>query len=213
MRLVLDREHYDEVVLRQFVIADKFLAGQWFKLWGVIPFFPSMDKTVKLYEQIIKNGAFSRVAPYAQLRIGAAQEKRMAPAYDAAAKAYDLAADRYSDQPLGTDGMYKAGQAYQKQAKRAEYDQSVAGQAISTFSDFLTLHPNDKRVPEAQKQMDQLRTEQARGSFAIAQFYEKRRQWEGARVYYNDALRKDPGSKYADEALRRIDAINKRRQQ
>jgi outer membrane assembly lipoprotein YfiO len=205
-------DNYDEVVLRQFVIADKFLAGQWFKLWGVIPFFPSMDKTIKLYEQIIKNGAYSKVAPYAQLQIGAAHEKKTAPSYDAAAKAYERAADRYSDQPLGTDGMYKAGEAYQKQAKRAEYDQSVAGQAISTFSDFVTLHPSDQRVPEAQKQMDQLKTEQAQGSFAIAQFYEKRRQWEGARVYYNDALRKDPGSKYADEALRRIDAINKRRQ-
>jgi len=202
-------DNYDEVVLRQFVIADKFLGGQWFKLWGVIPFFPSMDKTIEFYEQIIKNGTYSKVAPYAQLQIGAAHEKKVAPAYDAAARAYERAADRYSDQPIGTDAMYKAGEAYLKQAKRAEYDQSVAGQAIGTFSDFATLHPTDKRVPEVQKQVDQLRAEQARGSFAIAQFYEKRRQWEGARVYYNDALRKDPGSKYADEALRRIDAINK----
>src|SRR6266704_4705681 len=34
--------NYQEVLKRQFEIADKFLAGKWFKLWGYIPFFPSM---------------------------------------------------------------------------------------------------------------------------------------------------------------------------
>ena len=38
-------ENYDEVLQRQFVIANRYLGGQWFKLWGYVPFFPSMDKT------------------------------------------------------------------------------------------------------------------------------------------------------------------------
>src|SRR6266404_2830533 len=33
---------YEETLTRQFAIADKFLAGKWFKLWGFIPFFHSM---------------------------------------------------------------------------------------------------------------------------------------------------------------------------
>jgi outer membrane assembly lipoprotein YfiO len=203
-------DNYDEVVLRQFVIADKYLGGQWFKLWGYIPLYPSMDKTIKMYEQIIKNGLYSKVAPYAQLRIGAANEKRLAPQYDEAAKAYERAADRYSDLPIGTDGLFKAGLAFQKQAKRAEYDQSVAGQAIATFSDFMTLYPTDQRVPEAQKAINAMKTEQARGSFEVAKFYEKRGRWTAARIYYNDAAVKDPGSQYSEEARRRIDAINQR---
>jgi hypothetical protein len=40
-------------VKRQFIIANRFLAGQWFKLWGYIPFFPSMDKTSEMYAKII----------------------------------------------------------------------------------------------------------------------------------------------------------------
>src|SRR5688572_2469711 len=42
--------NYDEVLTRQFAIANRFLAGQWFKLFNYVPAFPSMDKTVKLYE-------------------------------------------------------------------------------------------------------------------------------------------------------------------
>jgi outer membrane protein assembly factor BamD (BamD/ComL family) len=74
----------------------------------------------------------------------------------------------------------------------------------------MTLHPDDQRVPEAQKSIGLLRTEQARGSFQVARFYEKRHRWEAARIYYNDAQSKDPGSQLAQEARQRIKALEKR---
>lgn len=210
-------ENYDDIVKRQFGIADRFLAGQWFKVGGYVPLFPSMDKTVEMYEQIIKNGRYSEVAPSAQMNIGIAYENKKvlwfdAPDYPLAAKAYEKAADHYGEQKLGVDALYKVGLAYNKQARKAEYDQSIAAQAISTFTDFATLHPDDTRVPDAQKFVDSLKTEQARGSFDVARFYEKNRRWEGAKIYYNEVLLKDPSSKYAEAARKRIDAINKRLQ-
>lgn len=203
-------ENYDEVLKRQEAIADRFLAGQWFKAWNVVPMFPSMDKTIKFYDQIIKNGPYSTVAPLAQMNIGAANEQKFFSDYPEAARAYERAADRYADQRAGTDAMFKAGLSYTKQARRAEYDQSIAGQAIATFTDFSTLHPEDARVPEAQKVIDSLRTEQARGAYEVAKFYEKKHRWDGALIYYNEVLLKDARSQYAEEARLRIDAIKKK---
>lgn len=208
-------DNYDEVVKRQFDIANRFLAGQWFKAFGYVPMFASMDKTIKMYEQIIKNGPYSDVAPLAQINIGEAHERKRTlfvdtPEYAEAAKAYEKAADRYAEQRVGVDALYQVALAYTRQAKRAEYDQSIASQAISTFTDFMTLHPEEPRVPEAQKIIDSLKTEQARGSLDIARFYERQRRWEGAKIYYNEVLRTDPGSKYADIARERMDAIRKR---
>ncbi len=207
-------DNFDEVIKRQFAIANRFLNRQRFKAFGYVPIFPSMDKTIKLYEQIIKNGPYSEVAPLAQMNIGAAHENRKVfskvPRYADAAKAYEKAADRYSEQKLGVDAMWKQAQAYTKQARRAEYDQSIAGQAIATYTDFMTLHPEEPRVKEALNTIDSLKTEQARGSFDIARFYEKKRRWQGALVYYNEVLLKDPVSKYAVEARQRIDRIKKR---
>ena len=201
--------NYDEIILRQMAIANRYLAGQWFRVFGYIPLFPSMDKTIKLYEQIIKNGPYGEAAPQAQLNIGAANEKKFVSDYPEAARAYERAADRYADRKEGVDALYRAGETYFKQAKKAEHDQSVAAQAIATFTDFSTLHPADKRVPEAQKKINALRTEQARGSYDVARYYERRHRWEGAKIYYNDVLSKDPNSKYAEEARQRIDAITK----
>jgi outer membrane protein assembly factor BamD len=201
--------NYNEVATRQFVIANRFLAGQWFKLWGVIPFFPSMDKTVKMYENMLKSGPYSEVAPKAQMNIGAAREKQSD--FASAVKAYESAADRYHDRlQVASDATFKAGEAYTKQAKTAEYDQSVAGHAIGSFTDFVTLFPEDARVADAQKRIEQLRTEQARGSFLVARFYEKKKKWDGALVYYNEVIQRDPNSKYAEDAKQRIEQIKKR---
>lgn len=201
--------NYEEVLRRQFHIAEKYLAGKWFRLWGVIPFFPSMDRTADMFDKVVKSGPYSDIAPHAQLRVGVAREKQHN--YSMAVKAYELAADRYHDRPnIAADALYRAALAYNKQAQTADYDQSTAGQAIATFTDFMTLYPDDKRVPQAQKIITALKGEQARGNFQTAKFYEKRKRWNGALVYYNEVLVQDPNSPYATEARLRIDQLKKR---
>ena len=198
-----------DVQNRQFIITVRFLHGQWFKLWGHVPFFPSMDRTAEMFEKIVRYGPYGELGPPSQMNIGAAREKEKE--YPLAVKAYETAADRYTDQPqVAANALYKAAQAYTKQARTAEYDQSVAGQAISAYTDFMTLYPDDPRVADAQKVISSLRTEQARGSFRTAQFYEKEKKWDGARVYYNDVVSRTPGTPLATKALERLAVLKQR---
>lgn len=207
--------NYNEVVERQFEICNRFLNGERFKLWNTIPTFPSMEKTVGLYEKVIKNGPYSPVAPQAQMNIGAAREKQSRLFNDTeplilAAKAYEVAADRYRDRPkLASDAMFKAGLAYDKQARTAEYDQSTAGKAIDTFRDFMTYYPDDPRVPQGEKMIADLKTEQAHGNYQIARFYEHGHHWKSALIYYNEVVIKDPKSPYAAISLQRIAELKK----
>lgn len=201
--------NYDEVLQRQYEIANRYLGGKRFRLWGYIPLFPSMDKTSDMYTKVIKNGPYSEVAPQAQMNIGAARVKQSN--YPEAVKAYEKAADVYHDQKqVAADALYKSAEAYSKQAKTGEYDQSVAGKAIAAYSDFMALYPQDPRAAEAQKVIESLKAEQARGALMIAEFYEKKKRWSGALVYYNEAYVADPNSKYGEEAKKRIDVIKQR---
>ena len=203
--------NYDEILQRQYEIANLYLGGKWFKLWGVIPIFSSMEKTADMYEKIVKNGPYSDVAPQAQLKVGAARVKQKN--FPLAAKAYETAADRYHDRPtIASEAIYREGLAFEKQAQSGEYDQSTASQAIATFTDFMTLYPSDPRVQETQKMIAALRREQARGNFKIAQFYEKYKKWRGALVYYNEVVSltlTEPNSPYGNQARKRIEALNK----
>jgi outer membrane protein assembly factor BamD (BamD/ComL family) len=76
----------------------------------------------------------------------------------------------------------------------------------------MALYPSDTRVPEAQQIIASLKTEQARGDFLVAQFYEKHKKWEGARIYYNEVVLRDPNSPYAAQALKRIEQLKQRTQ-
>jgi outer membrane protein assembly factor BamD (BamD/ComL family) len=210
--------NFDEIQQRQFNIANQFLAGRWFKLWGYIPFFSSMERTAKMYGDIVKTGPYSPVAPQSQLNIGTAceREKTMgfkSPDYPAAIAAYDTAADRYHDQPkIASEAIFRAGLACRDEVESPDRDQSNAIHAIAKFTDFIALYPNDSRVPQAQKIIASLKGEQARGNFQIAQFYEKRKKWDGARIYYNEVLLLDPNSPYAAQARQRIDQLRQRAQ-
>lgn len=204
---------------RQFTIAVRFLHGEWVKLFGYIPFFPSMDKTADMFDKIVKFGPYGEFGPTAQMNIGAAREKQKD--YPLAVKAYELAADRYSEEPkIAADAIYREALAYNKQAKKADYDQSVAGQAIQTLTLFISLYPEDTRVPEAQKIIASLYAEQARGHFRIAEYYQKNKRLFGAQVYYNQVLSderqlKDANAPLANLARERIAAIEaiRRRQE
>ena len=202
--------HYDEVLQRQYEIASRFLAGEWFRLWNYIPLFPSMERTAGLFEQIVKAGPYSDVGAQAQLKIGEAREKQSH--YAEAAKAYERAADRYHDRPqIAADALYRQALAFRKEAATAEYDQSTAGQAIATFTDFMTLYPDDPRVPAAREFVASLKIEQARGNFEIARFYERKRHWAAARIYYNEVVNLslgEPNSPYAKSARERLAALN-----
>ncbi len=200
---------YEEVLQRQYEIANRFLGGQWFKLWGVIPIFPSMEKTAAMYEKLVKSGPYSDVGAQAQLKMGEAHVKE--EQFSKAVKQYERAADIYSDRKeVASEALFKAGLAYHKQTKAAEYDQNSSTKAIATFSDFIALYPEDPRVPEAQQLIVELKTEQARGAFEIARFYEKKKAWQGAMVYYNEVLIKDPESPFAADARARIEVIKRR---
>ena len=162
-----------------------------------------------MFDKIVNNGPYSDVAPHAQLRMGAAHEK--GKDYAEAVKAYGTAADRYHDQPdIAADALYREGFSWQKQAATAEYDQSTAGQSIAAYTDFMTLFPDDKRVPEVEKSIASLKSEQVHGNFIIAQFYENSKKWAGAVVYYNEVLQLDPNSAYAAQARQRIEALKPR---
>jgi outer membrane protein assembly factor BamD len=200
---------YEEVLWRQYEIANRFLGGEWFRIWGAIPLYPSMDQTAQMFDKIVNNGPYSDVAPHAQLRIGAAREKQRN--FPDAVKAYETAADRYHDHPtIAADALFREGVSYARQAATAEYDQNTAAQAIASFTDFITLFPNDRRGPQAQKAITVLKAEQVRGNFQIARFYEKSKKWKGALVYYNEVLQLDPNSPYAAPARQRIESLKPR---
>jgi outer membrane protein assembly factor BamD len=193
--------HFDTVLRRQFEIGNLFLAGERQKAWGV-RLLPSLDRCVEVYEQVVKNGPYSDVAPESQFRIGLAYEKQHD--YLAAVHAYEKFLERYPKLPLAEGAQFQIGWEYKKEAARSEYDQNAANQAIAAFTDFLLRYPRSDKVAVAEKYQVELKGEQSRGMFHIGQFYEKNGHYRSALIYYNDVIEKNPESNWAAQAKDKI---------
>lgn len=197
---------FREVQERQFAIAEKYLGGKSFRLWNLIPIGRSMGRTADMFGKIVANGPYSDIAAAAQMRVGKAREKD--GDFPLAVEAFERAADRFSDrQDVAAEALFRAGMAHRQQARRAEYDQGAAVAAIDTLTDFKTLFPGDPRGRDAAATIAELRAEQARGSFEIARFYERRQRHRAALIYYNEVLVLDPASEFARIARERIEAL------
>lgn len=203
-----DSEHFEEILKYQHDIASLFLAGEKQRIW-IIPTLPSMDKAVEMFEQVVKNAPYSKVAPMAQLKIGFAREKQHQ--WNDAVKAYQELIRRYPRSDLADDAQFQIGYAYMLASQQADYDQTSANRAITGFEDYRTKYPNSEKDDQARQNISRLKQEQARGLMTIAEFYEHDQNRDAALVYYNRLLQQYPDTELAKRASARAEELKHRK--
>ncbi|MDD2710371.1 MAG: outer membrane protein assembly factor BamD [Verrucomicrobiae bacterium] len=202
-----DTEHFEDILKYQYDIGCLFLAGERQKLWK-IPTLPSMDKTVEMFEQVIKNGPYSKVAPAAQLKIGFAREKQHR--WDDAVKAYQELIRKYPKSNLADDSQFQIGYTYYLASKEADYDQTATNRAITAFQDYVTKYPASEKIEQANEYVGKLKAEQARGYLNVARYYDGQKKFEAASVYYNKVIQEYPNTELAKDAVLRLEQIKKK---
>ena len=139
---------------------------------ATFPSSASMERTAKMYGDIVKTGPYSDVAPQAQLNIGHGVGKAKGPRLQDPRLSRRRQGLRSRPPTVITTSprwrpRRSSGPAWltRNRRKPPDRDQGTAGQAIAKFTDFMALYPNDPRVPQAQKIIASLKGEQARGNF------------------------------------------------
>lgn len=194
-------EHFDAVLQRQFEIGNHFFEGGRDKALGM-NLFGSIENAAEIFEQVVRNGPFSEIAPEAQFRIGLTREKQTE--YSDAILAYESLLERYPNHTRAEDAQFRIGIAYMQQAKESEYDQSLADLSIHAFADFLARYPTSEKASLAHEHFTVLSEEQSRGLFKIGQYYEKRKRYPSALIYYNAVIDQMPNSTWAGKAKDKV---------
>jgi outer membrane protein assembly factor BamD len=195
---------FDEALGEQYRIANLYLAGEPQRLWK-IPVGPSMDKTVDMYDRIIKNAPYGTYAAESQFKIGLAREKQRR--YTDAIDAYQKILDNYPTSSVAANAQYQIGYAWMRAASNADYDQSAAKKAVDAFQDYLVRYPNSDKDAQAQDNIQKLSSKQTQGAYNIAQFYQTQHDPRAAFIYYNEVVREDPNSPQAQEAKKHIQEL------
>ncbi len=194
-------EYFEQALNEQYRIANLYLAGEPQRLWK-IPIGPSMDKTVEMYERIIKNAPYGTYAPQCQFNIGLAREKQRR--YTDAIDAYQKVLDSYPQSAVASNAQYQIGYAWMRSSSSGDYDLGAAKKAVDAFQDYLVRYPQSDKAAQAQENIRKLGLKQTQGAFDVAKFYETQHDPRGAYIYYNEVIREDPTCPQAQIAKKRI---------
>src|SRR6202035_6180932 len=107
-----------------------FLEGEKRRVLGV-KLSPSMQRAQAMFEGIVKNAPFSKLAPLAQFNVGQALEKQ--GEYPKAIDAYQTVYTKYPNDPVAADALYQVGYVRAKEARAGSYDRAPNQKARASF--------------------------------------------------------------------------------
>jgi len=197
-------DYFEQALDEQYRIANLYLAGEPQRIWK-IPVGPSMDRTVEMYERIIKNAPYGTYAPQCQFNIGLAREQQRK--YTDAVDAYQTVLDNYPTSSVAANAQYQIGYAWMKSSQSGDYDLGATKKAVDAFQDYLVRYPDSDKAAQAQENIQKLGQKQTQGAFDVAKFYETQHETRAAFIYYNEVVREDPNSAQALIAKKRIQEL------
>ena len=198
--------YFEQALDEQYRIANLYLAGEPQRIWK-IPVGPSMDRTIEMYERVIKNAPYGVHAPECQFDIGRAREnqRRFTDAVDS----YQKVLDNYPASSVASSAQYQIGYAWMNASQTGDYDMGAARKAVEAFQDYLVRYPTSDKADQAQENIQHLSQKQTKGAYDIAVFYERAHPPDkrAAFIYYNEVVREDPNSAEAQRAKKRIQEL------
>lgn len=172
------------------------------------PGFASPERSIDLYEKVVKNApAWSR-APEAQFNIGMVHEEL--GDFDEAILAYDTLLHRYPDSPQAPDGSFHRSFCVYRMAVKYPRDEQRAMEAMVALSGFVASHPRHPKADSARDYREELLQKLGEKYFDQAIFYDKiARKPNAAIIAYQDFVRRFPSSSRVQEAKDRIEELQK----
>jgi outer membrane protein assembly factor BamD len=223
-QLVLDKypsfSDPDEVIKRQFAIASAFYGGRR-KSMPLMGFrlLSGKAEAIRLYEQLALNAPFSPVAEESKYRAGELLERKKH--YDdyttmdkgtrtGAINTYLFVVDNFDEGQRRDDALYRVGECYYKKARRARYDKKAIEQALLYYRRSQREYPKGEHVEAVKQRIAELDHRRAEGLFEVARYYEQRRKFRAALLYYDDLTKRFPLSPYVEQAEERAGALRQR---
>jgi len=208
--------NYDEVMERQYKIADKLAnRNRYFLLFR----YKSPEDAIPLYEKMIQNGLQWKKSSELQFRIARIYEKT--GQYDLAVDAYALYHQRYPMGPLAEQASFGQAKCCYLYAKQNRNAGDLRDNALATLRGFLDWYPRSDMAPQAQRYLQELDMESAALLYEQARIYlqavsladddaERKRCLTGAKVSFQRLIYEFPYSRWADTAKARLRQIDER---
>lgn len=200
-----DTPEFEKAVAQQVIIANEFLQGRRMVFLGMA-ILPGTERAQKMYEAILQNAPYSKHAPIAQFNLGLSLERQNH--INDARRAYQTVLDKYPNSDVCDDALYQIAYVYMISGLSGNsQDLSSLVLARETYEDFLLQFPNSEKAAQARDNLASIGTNEAADLLRIAKYYDWKKDYKAAVIYYNDVVRKQPKTTEADFSKTRIEEL------
>jgi len=194
-----------EIVDKQFDIGKRMMEGE----GESSSFFTVIAGTeypvVDIFRQIIKNSPYGKHAAPSQYKIGLYYQEK--GEYQEARDEFEKVINDYPESEWVKAARYQIALADAQRSSDAPYDQKTTKAAVEEFEDFVAVYPDAELSDKAKEQIGSLRSKEAENSFLIGKYYEKRREYNSAKIYYKEVVKKYKDTPWAKEAQEQLKTL------
>ncbi len=199
-------ERSGEIIKRQYEIGNQLMEGKDSKNKFVKTVVGGDYDVIEVFRAVIKNAPYGEYAAPAQYKIGLyLLGKAM---HQEARDEFEKTINDYPSSEWAKAAKYQIALADAMRSSKPQYDQKITASAVNEFKDFLKEYPDAELSQQAQGQIDHLREKEAENYFVIAEFYEKQKQPESAKIYYTTIVEDYKNTSWAPKALTKIRQLN-----
>ncbi|MBI5149648.1 MAG: outer membrane protein assembly factor BamD [Candidatus Omnitrophica bacterium] len=163
---------------------------------------------VDMFKAVIKNAPYGDLAAPSRYKIGLYLLGN--GLYQEARDEFEKAVNDYPESEWARAAKYQIAICDAKRSTDAPYDQKTTQEASKEFNDFVKNYPDAELSDNARKQIQTLKDKEAESNFHIAQFYEKTQRYSSALIYYQTVVDDFQNSKWAVEALKKIQELSRK---
>ena len=209
-QMVIDKypfsERIQEVIEREYKIAEKFMSGEKRKAMGVT--LPVENPAIEIFGKVVENSTYGPLAPRAQYKLGLVLKGLLR--YYEAEDEFNKVVSRYPDSEWSSAAKFQIATCRASLSKGAAYDQGAAQEAKERFEEFVKEHPDAVLSLDAEKNINSIREKEAEASYNIAQFYEKQKVFDSAKIYYEDIINNYADSPWASQAAAKLQIMERK---
>lgn len=199
----------NEIIKREFNIAQKFMQGEKRKALGVT--LPVENPAIEILTKVVDNSTYGPLAPEAQYKLGLIL--RSLNRLFEAEEEFNKVIKNYPQSEWATAAEFQIASCRADISPSSDYDQEATREAKERFEEFLLSHSDAKLSTQAEKNIQELKEREAKGYYDIAVFYEKQKAYKAAKIYYNTVINDYRRSVWATEALSRLKALEEKEEE
>ncbi len=193
-------DRIQEAIGKQYKIADEFMSGKKRKAMGVV--LPVENPAIEIYRKVVENSPYGTLAASAQYKLGLVLKG--AGRYNEAEDEFNKVISTYPDSEWVSAAKFQIASCRASLSKSPDYDQESTREAKNKFEEFVKEHPDAELSREAIENLTGREEREAQSDFEIGRFYEKRKIYQSAEIYYNGVIEKFPSSPWAAKSKERL---------